>query len=79
MSPKRSEAQESESESKKRRNKPVGGQAEESGKKGGSDGDKEMLSWGQGNSQTVRGPEGDTLEVLCSVAAPGPCLQATLP
>ena len=53
--------------------------AKESGKKGGSDGEKEMLSCVEGSPQTVRGPEGNTLAVLHSVAAPGSCFEATLP
>lgn len=70
LSPKRSKAQESGS---------VWWWAKESGRKGGSEGEKEMLSWVEGSPQTVRGPEGDTLGVLHSVAAPGPSFEETLP
>lgn len=75
----RNEAQESESVSEKRRNKPAWWWAKENGKKEGSDGKTGMLKWVEGSPQTVRGPEGDTLGVLHSVAAPGPCFEATLP
>ena len=74
----RSEVQESGSVSEKRRNKPGSWWAKVSGKTGKSD-EREMLSWMEGSPQTVRGPEGDTLGGLCSVAAPGPCCEATLP
>lgn len=74
-----SEAQESGSVSEKRINKSVWWWAKEGGEKGWADGKQEMLGWVEGSRQTARGPEGDTLGVLRSVAAPGPCFEATLP
>lgn len=66
----RSEAQESGA---------VAETAKVGGEEGGTDGGREMLSWMEGSQQTVRGPEGDTLGALCSLAAPGPCFEATSP
>lgn len=76
----RSEAQESGAVAEKRRkNRLACERANVVGKEGGTDGGREMLSWMEGSQRTVRGPEGDTLGALCSVAAPGPCFEATSP
>lgn len=76
----RSETRESGTVAEERRgNRPVWERAKEGGRQGGTGGEREMLSWIEGRSQTVRGPEGDPLAALCSVAAPGPCFEATLP
>lgn len=75
----RSEAQESVAVAEKRRkNRLACKRAKVGGKEGGTGGGRE-ISWMEGSQGTVRGPEGDTLGALCSVAAPGPCFEATSP
>lgn len=64
---------------KRRENRLACETAKVGGEEGGTDGGREMLSWMEGSQQTVRGPEGDILGALCSVAAPGPCFEATSP
>ena len=76
----RSEAQESGAVAEKRRkNRLTCEPAKVGGEEGGTAGGREMLSWMEESQQTVRGPEGDTLGALCSVATPGPCFEATSP
>lgn len=75
-----SEAQESGAVAEKRRKNRLACETAKVGEEeGGTDGGREMLSWMERSQQTVRGPEGDTLGALCSVAAPGPCFEATPP
>lgn len=42
-------------------------------------GEAEVVGCLKASPQVVRGPEGGAQGVLCSVAAPDPCFEATLP
>lgn len=75
---------ESQNLSQKSRNgSPQSGTVREGSKGGGWDGvivgEAEVVGCKEGSPQVVRGPEGAAQGVLCSVAAPDPCFEATLP
>ena len=57
----------------------VGEESKMAGWSGVIVGEAEVVGYRKGSLQFVSGPEGAVQGTLCSVAAPGPCLEATLP